>query len=450
MSGARVEVPRAALRTAPDDRLIALVREGDETAFEEIYARHHQAIERFCGHMLGSAHDGEDATQHTFLSAYRALARTDKHIRLRPWLYAIARNRCLDVIRGRRDRTGRDHDAADAVAATAVCDAAGPADAFARREEVDDLVADLHELPEHQRQALVLAEMGDLSHADIGEVLHRRPTQVKALVYQARTALQRRRQARSALGIGLGGGLAGLGLTTTKAATVVLVAVVGATAGFVAEREPALHSHPAPPSASRPARHGDGRAPATALPDGPVLGATVAPPLAGTREPTGEPLAGSAGEGQRRDHAAHQQGSSGAVLRGDARTDGGGHGRQAGHGADEQLQARDQAPVVQAHEDRLGHGLPAHGGDAADRALRGAADVVGVPHAVHHVEHVAHQATQLVASREAEAVRDGGAQGDVVRHAGQQAGQILGQHGRAEGGGRGVRFDHDRTATRRR
>ena len=65
-----------------------------------------------------------------------------------------------------------------------------------RRAELRELVADLGRLPEEQRAALVLAELGDLSHADIGAVLGCAPQKVKALVFQAREALVADRDAR--------------------------------------------------------------------------------------------------------------------------------------------------------------------------------------------------------------------------------------------------------------
>src|SRR3954447_9877947 len=91
----RLRRPARLLRLASDERLVALVRDGDESAFEALYDRHHPAILGFCRHMLGTREEAEDAVQHTFMAAFRDLARHDKAVELRPWLFAIARNRCL-------------------------------------------------------------------------------------------------------------------------------------------------------------------------------------------------------------------------------------------------------------------------------------------------------------------------------------------------------------------
>ena len=85
-----------------DDRLVARVRAGDDTAFEIIYDRYYRGLLAFCGHMLGSRQEAEDALQHSFASAYRALRGGAGDIELRPWLYTIARNRCVSVHRAQR------------------------------------------------------------------------------------------------------------------------------------------------------------------------------------------------------------------------------------------------------------------------------------------------------------------------------------------------------------
>jgi RNA polymerase sigma factor (sigma-70 family) len=176
------------LHARGDERLVALAREGDASAFEALYDRYHARILAFCRHMLASREDAEDATQHTFVAAYRELLRSDREIELRPWLYAIARNRCISMLRGRREATS-----VEAVGEPSV---EGLADVVQRRQDLRELVADLHELPDDQREALVLFELGDLSQAEIAGVLDREPAQVKALVFQARTTLMQFRTAR--------------------------------------------------------------------------------------------------------------------------------------------------------------------------------------------------------------------------------------------------------------
>jgi RNA polymerase sigma factor (sigma-70 family) len=174
-----------------DDRLVARVRAGDDAAFEIIYDRYYRGLLAFCGHMLGSRQEAEDALQHSFASAYRALRASAGDIDLRPWLYTIARNRCLSALRAQRAQV-----CADGLAAEV-----GPFEGMSAqvqlRADLRELVDELQRLPDDQRAALVLFELGDESHAQIAAVLGVRREKVKALVFQARKALMRARDARA-------------------------------------------------------------------------------------------------------------------------------------------------------------------------------------------------------------------------------------------------------------
>ncbi len=175
------------LRSCGDAELVRLVRLGHEPAFEQIYDRHHRGILAFCRHMLGSRDEGEDAVQHTFIAAYRDLRGSDKPIHLKAWLYTIARNRCLSMLRARREQVSIEdvEPSTDGLAAE-----------VQRRQDLKDMLVDLQRLPEDQRAALVLSELGALSHEEIAMSLDVRKEKVKALVFQARESLTSSRRAR--------------------------------------------------------------------------------------------------------------------------------------------------------------------------------------------------------------------------------------------------------------
>jgi len=181
------------LRGASDEHLVKLLRAGNDRAFEAIYDRHHAHILSFCRHMLGSREDAEDATQQTFISAHRGLVESDKPIHLRAWLYAIARNRCVSILRGHHQTRSLEAEGAEGLAVTTE----GLAEVVQRREDLRELVVGLAGLPERQRSALVLFELGDLSQGQIADILECDANQVKALVFQARTALMNEREARA-------------------------------------------------------------------------------------------------------------------------------------------------------------------------------------------------------------------------------------------------------------
>ena len=144
---------------------------------------------RSAGTCSGNAEDGEDALQQTFLRAHGALRSGQLPETVQPWLFAIARNRCKTILAARRP------------AAVSVEDVEpsfdGLADGVALRADLRELVADLGRLPEDQRAALVLFELGGMSQAEIASSIGVPAGKVKALVFQARTELMAERDARS-------------------------------------------------------------------------------------------------------------------------------------------------------------------------------------------------------------------------------------------------------------
>jgi RNA polymerase sigma factor (sigma-70 family) len=184
----RLFLPRSpkVLAAFSDERLVEQVRRGNEAAFEVVFDRHHRGILSFCRHMLGSADEAEDAVQQTFISAYDALQADARDIRLKAWLYTIARNRCLSILRARREQPAE----LDDVPVT------GLSEEVQQRADLRELLADLRDLPVDQRAALVLSEVGDLSHAEVGAVVGCEVAKVKSLVFQARSSLIESRKAR--------------------------------------------------------------------------------------------------------------------------------------------------------------------------------------------------------------------------------------------------------------
>jgi RNA polymerase sigma-70 factor, ECF subfamily len=89
---------------APEPGLLDAVRQGDEDAFRLLVEPYRAAIHAHCYRMLGSLFDADDALQETLLRAWRALPRFQGDELLRPWLYQIATNVCLNGLARRRKR----------------------------------------------------------------------------------------------------------------------------------------------------------------------------------------------------------------------------------------------------------------------------------------------------------------------------------------------------------
>jgi RNA polymerase sigma factor (sigma-70 family) len=183
----RALLPAALLRLAPDTHLIEQMQAGSERAFEVIFDRHHRSVLAFCRQMLGSPEEAEDAVQQTFMDAYRDLLRCEKPIVLRPWLYAIARHRCLSMLRARRQSSLER--VREPVTEHLVAEVAA-------REDLRAILTDVARLPEDQRAALILAVLGDVSHEEIARIIGCPRDKVKALMFQARSSLASSRAAR--------------------------------------------------------------------------------------------------------------------------------------------------------------------------------------------------------------------------------------------------------------
>ena len=183
----RVLRSKRLLSLARDERLVDQIRRGNELAFEVAFERHGAGILAFCRHMLGSHEEAEDVVQHTFAAAYRDLQRSrERAIALKAWLYTIARNRCVSVLRARREQATELHE----------IPTEGLSEQVEQRAELRELLTDVRELPEDQRAALLLAEAAGLSHAEVAEVLGCEVATVKGIVFRARSSLIERRIAR--------------------------------------------------------------------------------------------------------------------------------------------------------------------------------------------------------------------------------------------------------------
>ena len=170
-----------ALRTQPDRRLVSLVRNGYETAFEEIVRRYGKPLGRYAAAIVPS-HRAEDVTQDAFSKALLALRDTDKEIELRPWLYRIVRNTALNDLRDQPAVTAPLHEGIDGVET--------PSEAAERREEIAELLRRLRALPDPQRAAIVMRELEGLSHEEIAAALGLTGGAARQAIYRARRALR--------------------------------------------------------------------------------------------------------------------------------------------------------------------------------------------------------------------------------------------------------------------
>ena len=196
ISGLGVGRPvRRPLERASDAELVAWHRAGDERGFAELCERHRGPLTAYARSILRTRPEVlEDVVQESLWRAHRALKRDDRHIQVRPYLFRLVRNCCLDEL-GRA--------ANDSVALHTLLpgdeprDKAGSTlDHVLRRSDTAALLTDLARLPPTQRHALLRREADGLPHELIAQELGITVLASKNLVHRARQSLTREAAAR--------------------------------------------------------------------------------------------------------------------------------------------------------------------------------------------------------------------------------------------------------------
>jgi RNA polymerase sigma factor (sigma-70 family) len=171
-----------------DERLTRRAVGGDDRAFAAIFRRYHQPLYRFCLAIVGNPEDAQDALQNAMVKVLRALPGEERKIDLKPWLYRIAHNESIDLLRRRRETSQLDVEQ--------VAPGYGLAEDAATRERLRRLVADLLELPERQRKVLVMREMSGLDFVEIAAALDTSGAVARQTLYEARQSLRQMEEGR--------------------------------------------------------------------------------------------------------------------------------------------------------------------------------------------------------------------------------------------------------------
>jgi RNA polymerase sigma factor (sigma-70 family) len=185
----RISIPSPLLRLRSDEQLVALFRAGEEEAFRIIHDRYSARLLAYARQMVSSRQDAEDILQEVFVRAYSALRTSDRPLALRAWLYRIAHNRCIDQLRRPVPP------APEALGAT-LAPAQDPVARAEERESLRRLVADLRRLPEQQRSALLMRELGGMSYDEVAVALGVSAAAVKSVLVRARVSLAQAIEAR--------------------------------------------------------------------------------------------------------------------------------------------------------------------------------------------------------------------------------------------------------------
>jgi len=175
-----------------DLQFIDRFKNGDSSAFEDIVLKYQDKIYNLCRHMLGNAHDAEDAAQDVFLKAYQSLPKFQPDASLYTWLYRIATNTCIDYKRkpvfeslfgGSQEGERLVHDRAS--------EAPSPEKLYQSKQIDQALQESLAKLSPKLRAIIILKEIEELSYEEISDTLEISMGTVKSRIARAREELQK-------------------------------------------------------------------------------------------------------------------------------------------------------------------------------------------------------------------------------------------------------------------
>lgn len=179
-------------RDAEDEVVAGLVRiaqSGSMAAFDALVSRFRRSIFAICFGMLRNKEDADDATQSTFLRAFRHLDSVDPD-RFGGWIASIARNRCREHLRGLKPESTLDD--VDRIALQSSGTLANSTDAMFHQITLNELMATMERLPDHLREVISLFTIGGETAEEISRILDLPLPTVKWRIHEARKILRRR------------------------------------------------------------------------------------------------------------------------------------------------------------------------------------------------------------------------------------------------------------------
>jgi len=175
---------------------VGRARSGDADAFRVLVERHGRALFRLAYRMTGNEQDAEDVVQESFLRAYKQLHKFDERASFGTWLYRIAANRSLDVVRSRKRRSehvmasGSDAEQEELVEKMPSKEA-DPERSALSGEVRERLAEAMDELSPTERTAFVLRHFEGMCMEEVGRVLECQPGAAKHSVFRAVQKLRR-------------------------------------------------------------------------------------------------------------------------------------------------------------------------------------------------------------------------------------------------------------------
>ena len=173
-----------------ENELILRCQQGDEAAFEALIHLHEKKVYALCRRMCRDEDDALEAAQDTFLAVWRGIGSFRADAQFSTWLYRLACNACLDLLRREKKHTG-DVPLDDGENPVDPPDPAPQPEEAVERAETARMVREgLYALPDNYREVLILRELEQRSYAEIAEIAQLDVGTVKSRISRARQALR--------------------------------------------------------------------------------------------------------------------------------------------------------------------------------------------------------------------------------------------------------------------
>jgi RNA polymerase sigma-70 factor, ECF subfamily len=204
---ARAYEPAHEVTLSIEGQQVLAARRREPGAFEALVRRHQGPLFNFCLRMLSQNEDAADVAQETFVQLYSHLGRLDEREPIAPWLFRVARNRCIDVIRRRRTvPLGVTDDSGETVLQIEPADDEPLPDELAERADLQRLLSGaIAALPPAYAEVVALRYAGDRSFGEIAEILECDEGTARVRFHRAKALLRRQLRALVETGADDGG-----------------------------------------------------------------------------------------------------------------------------------------------------------------------------------------------------------------------------------------------------
>jgi RNA polymerase sigma-70 factor (ECF subfamily) len=174
-----------------DEELMTAFQDGDDAAFEQLYARYRRSIYQFVYRRMANGPRAEELTQEVFMGLIRSRGTWRKEASFKTYLYRIAFNQCASEARRADFRATEPLEHPDGTPKDVEADGPAPDAEATRRQEAGLVAKALGELDDDQREAIMLREYQGLAYEEIAEVLGVAVGTVKSRIFRGKLELKR-------------------------------------------------------------------------------------------------------------------------------------------------------------------------------------------------------------------------------------------------------------------